>query len=66
MVQSLPVIDISSLSAVVVSGMKQILSMLQEIQVSIGNITASFWIWLIAFFAIEVIVYALYNGVEIK
>ena len=57
MVQSLPVIDISSLSAVVVSGMKQILSMLQEIQVSIGNITASFWIWLIAFFAIEVIVY---------
>lgn len=61
------IIDLSSVSEIVMGGVKAIVQALQDWQYKLNdNITASVWIFLLAFFAVDVIIYALFRGYEIK
>lgn len=61
------IIDIQATSRIIVALMQKTIEGLQEWQYKISdNVTASVWIFLLAFFVIDVIVYALFRGYEVK
>lgn len=61
------IIDLQSTAQIVMQGVKQIVQALQDWQYKLSdNLTASVWLFLLAFFVIDVIVYALFKGYEVK
>lgn len=61
------IIDLQSTAQIVMQGVKQVVQALQDWQYKLSdNLTASVWLFLLAFFAIDVIVYALFKGYEVK
>lgn len=61
------IIDLQTTTQIVMQGVKTIITALQEWQYKLSDtITASVWIFLLAFFVIDVIVFALFRGDEIK
>lgn len=61
------VIDLSSVSGLIMDCVKDLVETLQEWQYKLtDNFSASVWLFLLAFFVIDVIIYALFKGYEIK
>lgn len=61
------IIDLQSTAQIVMQGVKQIVQALQDWQYKLSdNLTASVWLFLLAFFVIDVIIFALFKGYEIK
>lgn len=61
------VIDLSSVSGLIMDCVKDLVEALQEWQYKLtDNFSASIWLFLLAFFVIDVIIYALFRGYEIK
>lgn len=61
------IIDLQSTAQFVMDGVKKVIEALQEWQYKLSdNLTASVWLFLLAFFVIDVIIYALLKGYEIK
>ena len=61
------IIDLQSTAQFVMDGVKKVIEALQEWQYKLSDdLTASVWLFLLAFFVIDVIIYALLKGYEIK
>lgn len=61
------IIDLQSTAQIVMQGVKQIVQALQDWQYKLSdNLTASVWLFLLAFFVIDVIIFALFKGYEIE
>lgn len=61
------VIDLQSTAQIVMQGVRQIVQALQDWQYKLSDsLTASVWLFLLAFFAIDVIIFALFRGYEVK
>lgn len=60
------VIDIDSFTRQIITCVGNCIDLLKNISFKIGDFSASYWIFIVAFFCIDVIIYALFRGDEIK
>lgn len=61
------IIDLRSATQIVMQAVEQIVQALQDWQYKLSdNLSASVWLFLLAFFAIDVIIFALFKGYEVK
>lgn len=61
------IIDLQSSTQSIMTAVKLLIQYLQEWQYKLSdNFTASVWLFLLAFFVIDVIINALFSGYEVK
>lgn len=61
------IIDLQSATSAIMETVKSVVGALQEWQYKLtDNLSASVWLFLLAFFVIDVIIYALFKGYEVK
>lgn len=61
------IIDLQSSTTAIMEMIKAVVEALQEWQYKLtDNLSASVWLFLLAFFVIDVIIYALFKGYEVK